>query len=216
MYDPLVTLLTRFGDSKIKVMFTNFLSNPRTRWRGLYCLFASRHLSAVHAIVLLALAATLLGPVVWAQSSSSSAAGPGQKSAQPVPPAGSGTGPSRYHPGVPRRAIQYYSMTWGVDSLDVKWTESGEVIRFTYRVLDPAKAAVLNDKKYEPSLIDPQAGVKLVVPSLEKVGQLRQSSPPEAGKAYWMAFSNKGRYVKKGHHVDVIIGNFRAEGLVVN
>jgi hypothetical protein len=107
-------------------------------------------------------------------------------------------------------------MVWGVDSLDVKWTESGEVIRFTYRVLDPVKAAILNDKKFEPSLIDPEAGVKLVVPSLEKVGQLRQSSTPEAGKSYWMAFSNKGRHVKKGHRVDVVIGTFRAQALVVN
>jgi hypothetical protein len=37
---------------------------------------------------------------------------------------------------------------------------------------------------------------ELVVPSLEKLGQLRQSSTPEAGKSYWMAFSNKGRAVK--------------------
>jgi hypothetical protein len=107
-------------------------------------------------------------------------------------------------------------MVWGIDSLDVRWTESGEVIRFSYRVLDPEKAKVLNDKKNEPSLIDPQAGVKLVVPSLEKVGQLRQSSTPEAGKVYWMAFSNKGRLVKRGHQVDVVIGTFRGEGLVVN
>lgn len=42
-------------------------------------------------------------------------------------------------------------MVWGIDSLDVKWTESGEVIRFSYRVLDPEKAKVLNDKKNEPS-----------------------------------------------------------------
>jgi hypothetical protein len=144
------------------------------------------------------------------------------KPSDPAPaPSGQSTpagapGPTRYHPSVPKRAIQYYSMVWGVDSLDVKWTESGEVIRFTYRVLDPVKAAILNDKKFEPSLIDPEAGVKLVVPSLEKVGQLRQSSTPEAGKSYWMAFSNKGRYVKKGHRVDVVIGTFRAQGLVVN
>ncbi|HMK21150.1 MAG TPA: hypothetical protein VK466_02390 [Terriglobales bacterium] len=124
--------------------------------------------------------------------------------------------PTRYHPSVPKRATQYYSMVWGVDSLDVKWTESGEVIRFSYRVLDPVKAAILNDKANEPSLIDPEAGVSLVIPSLEKVGKLRQSSTPEAGKSYWMAFSNKGRIVKKGHRVDVVIGNFRAQGLVVN
>ena len=131
-------------------------------------------------------------------------------------PAATTGAPTRYHRSIPRRALMYYSSVWGVDSLDVRWTESGEVIRFTYRVLDPAKAAVLNDKKFQPSLIDPEAGVKLEVPSLEKVGQLRQSSPPEAGKTYWMAFSNKGRPVKKGHRVDVVIGTFRAEGLVVN
>jgi hypothetical protein len=65
-------------------------------------------------------------------------------------------------------------------------------------------------------LIDPQAGVRLVVPSLEKVGQLRQATTPEAGKSYWMAFSNKGRLVKKGDHVSVVIGKFHADGLVVD
>ena len=114
------------------------------------------------------------------------------------------------------RAGRYYALVWGVDSLSVKYTESGEVIRFSYRVLDPSRAKMLNDKKNEPSLIDPRAGVKLVVPSLEKVGQLRQSSTPETGRLYWMAFSNKGRPVKKGDHVDVVIGQFRAEGLVVD
>jgi hypothetical protein len=55
-----------------------------------------------------------------------------------------------------------------------------------------------------------------VVPSLEKVGQLRQSTTPEAGKSYWMAFSNKGRLVKRGDHVSVVIGKFRADGLMID
>jgi hypothetical protein len=114
------------------------------------------------------------------------------------------------------RAGNYYRLVWGVDSLAVKWGESGEVIRFTYRVLDAEKAKVLNDKKNEPSLIDPQAGVKLVVPSLENVGQLRQSTNPENGKSYWMVFSNKGRPVKRGDHVAVVIGAFHADGLIVD
>jgi len=131
-------------------------------------------------------------------------------------PAATGT-PSRYRPNrFAGRAGEYYRLVWGVDSLAVKWTESGEVIKFTYEVLDADKAKALNDKKNEPSLIDPQAGVKLVVPSLEKVGQLRQSATPEAGKSYWMAFSNKGRHVKRGDHVSVVIGQFRADGLVVD
>jgi hypothetical protein len=90
------------------------------------------------------------------------------------------------------------------------------MVRFSYRILDPAKAQQLNDKKAEPSLIDPQAGVRLVVPTMEKVGQLRQATTPEAGKSYWMAFSNKGRLVKKGDHVSVVIGKFHADGLVVD
>jgi hypothetical protein len=114
------------------------------------------------------------------------------------------------------RAGLYFETVWGVDSLSVKSVESGEVIRFAYRVLDAEKAKSLNDKKLAPYLVDPGAGVKLVVPSLEKVGQLRQSGTPEAGKSYWMAFSNKGRLVKRGDHVDVVIGNFKAQGLVVD
>jgi hypothetical protein len=93
--------------------------------------------------------------------------------------------------------------------------ESGEIVRFNYRVLDPEKAAVLNDKKAEPELVDPEAGVKLVVPQLEKVGKLRQSSTPKTGMTYWMAFSNPTRAVKRGHRVDVVIGQFRANGLIV-
>jgi hypothetical protein len=93
--------------------------------------------------------------------------------------------------------------------------ESGELIRFNYRVLDPGKAQPLNDKKSEPFLFDERVRAKLVVPSLEKVGQLRQSSTPEAGKVYWMAFSNKGGLVKRGDRVTVVIGNFHAEGLIV-
>ena len=128
----------------------------------------------------------------------------------PTPP------PYRFYPAhFSRRAELYYRLYWGVDSLRLKSAESGEIIRFSYRVLDADKAKALNDKKAEPVLIDPQAGVKLVVPSLEKVGKLRQSSTPQADRSYWMAFSNKGRLVKPGDHVNVVIGDFRANGLVV-
>ncbi len=112
------------------------------------------------------------------------------------------------------RAWKYYQLVWGVDSLKVRLAESGEIVRFSYRVLDPDKAQALNDGRNEPSLVDPRAGVKLVVPQLEKVGKLRQTGTPEVNKAYWMAFSNKGRPVKKGDRVDVVIGQFQARNLV--
>ena len=114
------------------------------------------------------------------------------------------------------RAGVYYKAVWGIDSLVVRWAESGELIRFSWRVLDPQKAQLLNDKRIEPSLIDPRAGVSLVIPTMEKIGQLRQSQAAEAGKSYWMAFSNKGRLVKRGDRVDVVIGTFKAENLVVD
>ena len=141
------------------------------------------------------------------------------------PPAGGQSAPAkapakaaasvRYVPALSRRAQMYYEGIWGIDELKVKYTESGEMIRFSWRVLDPSKAAPLNDKKLEPSLTDPQARVKLVVPQMEKVGQLRQSSSAIAGKQYWMAFSNSGRRVRPGDRVSVDIGQFHAINLVV-
>lgn len=117
---------------------------------------------------------------------------------------------------LPRRATMYYAGAWGIEDPQVKAVESGELIRFSYRVLDPVRAKPLNDKKLNPVLIDPQAGVKLVVPTLEKVGMLRQVSDPEAGKNYWMVFSNPGRRVKPGDRVLIEIGQFRADGLIVD
>lgn len=116
---------------------------------------------------------------------------------------------------VTQKAARRYALFSGVDSLSVKLTEAGEVARFSYRVLDPEKAKALSDKKNQPSLIDPRAGVSLVVPELPFVGHMRQSVPPEAGKSYWVAFSNKGGKVKRGDRVSVLIGGFHADGLMV-
>jgi hypothetical protein len=138
------------------------------------------------------------------------------QSTAPVATPTAGSTARHYHPDpFAGRAGKYYNLVWGVDALTVKAVEAGELIRFSYEVLDPAKATVLNDKKLEPKLIAPDARAVLVIPSLEKVGQLRQSSTPEAGKSYWMAFSNPRRTVKRGDRVSVVIGQFHAEGLVV-
>jgi len=89
------------------------------------------------------------------------------------------------------------------------------MIRFPYRVIDADKAKTLNDKKVEPSLIDPQAGVQLVVRRWNKSGQLRQSSTRrQANLTGWR--SEQGRLVKRGDRVNVAIGHFRADGLVVD
>jgi hypothetical protein len=140
-----------------------------------------------------------------------------QKDAAPSTKAAAPARAVRYHPDrFAGRAGEYYRLLWGVDSMSARWAESGEVVRFSYRVLDPVKAKVLNDQAAEPSLEDPRAGVSLVIPQMEKIGKLRQTAAPEAGKSYWMTFSNKGRLVKRGDRVNVVIGRFRADGLVVD
>ena len=73
----------------------------------------------------------------------------------------------------------------------------------------------MNDKNTDAFLNAPEHRVQLVIPSLEKVGKLRQTADPESGRSYWMAFSNPRRLVKRGDRVNVVIGHFHADGLVV-
>lgn len=132
-------------------------------------------------------------------------------------PRSAGAAPPRYQPDrFAGNAGKYYWAVWGIDSLNVRLTESGELIRFSYRVLDPAKAKVLTDKGNDASMIAPEVGVSLVVPQMEKIGPLRQAMTPETGRSYWVAFSNRGRLVKRGDRVDVVIGTFQARNLVVD
>jgi hypothetical protein len=152
----------------------------------------------------------LLGLAVGAQADTTPPTK--SKSKKPAPPP-----PTRYLPDrFAGAAGRYYRVIWGVDALSIKLVESGEIVRFSWRVLDADKAEVLNDKRAVPALQDPAAGVSLVVPTMEQIGQLRQSATPEAGKSYWMAFSNKGRMVKRGDKVNVVIGQFHADGLAVD
>lgn len=142
-------------------------------------------------------------------------AGSAKSNVSAAPPAAPGAQAHELPDRFAGAAGRYYRIVWGIDSLSVKIAESGQIVRFSWRVLDSSLAAPLNDKRAEPALVDPSAGVSLVVPSMEQIGQLRQTAPPEAGKSYWMAFSNKGRPVKPGHRVNVVIGGFHADGLVV-
>lgn len=123
---------------------------------------------------------------------------------------------SPYHvTGVPQRSKEYIQSAWGVNDLTVHLTASGNLIRFSYRVTDPARARLLGDNRAVPFMFGQRSHALLHVPVMEKVGQLRQTGVPEAGKEYWMVFSNKGSYVKLGDRVNVVIGTFHADGLMV-
>jgi hypothetical protein len=159
---------------------------------------------------LMLLAGILVGGILVLPGRAQSPAVPAVKSAAAATP-------YRNQPDrIANREAAYFEAVWGIAAPNVKAVESGVILRFSYRVLDPEKARPLNDKKLNPVLESPERRVRLVVPSLEKVGQLRQAPQNiDAGKSYWMAFSNAGRVIKPGDRVDIVIGNFHARGLLV-
>jgi hypothetical protein len=116
-----------------------------------------------------------------------------------------------------QRGQMYYARRFGVDELQVRSISSGSSLEFRYRVVDARKAALLTDKRAKPVLIDQKTGNRLTVPTMEKIGELRQTATaaPEEGREYWMIFANPGKQVKPGQRVDVVIGAFRAASLTV-
>jgi hypothetical protein len=136
----------------------------------------------------------------------------GASSAKAPPPA---SAPRAVEVPRSQRGETYYARRYGVDHLQVRSTASGASLEFRYRVLDGEKARILNDKRATPYMIDWQTGNRLLVPTMEKIGALRQVVNPEVGREYWMVFSNPGKLVKPGQRVDVVVGAFKVEGLTV-
>lgn len=154
--------------------------------------------------------------VTPAQQGRASAEAPGD-AASPAfaPPVATDQPPSISRTVSSGRAAMMYRRLWGIDNITLRATASGSVIRFSYLVVDADKAKILNDKKEEPYLLVQKTGARLEVPATEKVGKLRQTATPENGRQYWMVFQNSSHMVQPGDRVDIVIGSFRASGLVV-
>lgn len=114
-----------------------------------------------------------------------------------------------------RRSL-FFQRNWGVDIVGVRRVSSGMMLRFDYRVVDVPRAQALRDKKARPYLIDEASNTALAVPAMENVGELRQVAPYEPGRTYYIIFGNPGGLVKRGGRVTLVVGNLRAEGLVVD
>jgi hypothetical protein len=152
------------------------------------------------------------GSLAWAAHAQSPQEG--DASAATPPPVSRKSSP--YRPAkISKHAKNLYQTVWGVDNLKVSRTASGNLIRFSYRITDPDRAKVLVDKNATPHLIGQRTRAVLQIPVMDKIGQLRQTGKAIVGQEYWMVFSNKGNLIKAGDRVDVLIGNFRADGLLV-
>lgn len=104
---------------------------------------------------------------------------------------------------------------WGVEIERMRLTANGYMLDFRYRVLDPLKAMPLFDRNIKPYLIDEATGAMFAVPDPPKIGALRTTRKPKPDRNYFIMFANPGKFVKPGNKVTVVIGDFRAENLIV-
>jgi len=113
------------------------------------------------------------------------------------------------------RVAPAIARTWGVDVLGVHLAGHDWMLNFRYRVVDPDKARVLLDRKVTPYLVDEASGARLAVPAMENVGEMRQTTRADAGREYFVMFGNANQIVRRGSKVDVVIGAFHADGIIV-
>jgi hypothetical protein len=104
---------------------------------------------------------------------------------------------------------------WGIKITSLRLTANDNMVDFRYRVLDAEKAGTLFARQNKPYLIDQASEKVLAVPNMAKVGPLRTSDNPQEGRIYWMFFGNTHKLVKAGSKVTVVIGDFKAENLIV-
>jgi hypothetical protein len=105
----------------------------------------------------------------------------------------------------------------GIQIVGLRRSSAGYMLDFRYRVLDPAKAASLLDRKISPYLLDEATGAQLGVPDAPKVGQLRPTSRNNVipGRNYYILFANPGRYLNAGSNVTLVAGDVQIRQLTV-
>ena len=113
------------------------------------------------------------------------------------------------------RQNTFMKREWGIEVMYVRQTAAGYMLEFRYKVVDAKKAQALFERQTKPLLTHVESGAKMVVPTPAKTGALRNSNPPKDDHVYWMFFANPGQLVKQGEHVNIEIGEFLVENLVV-
>lgn len=107
---------------------------------------------------------------------------------------------------------------WGIQVEGLRLTAEGHMCDFRFKVIDASKAAPLLDRRQPASLLNETTGILTHVPSMPRVGQLRQTvklGKPAEGKTYFVFFANPGKLIKPGQKATVTIGDFVLPGLVV-
>lgn len=145
-----------------------------------------------------------------------SAAGAGQSDSSGA--AGHQAPPLYFTVSADPEALSAVEERFGVQVIGLRLAAGGYMLDFRYRVVDAAKAKPLVGKDVTPYLLDPQTGAKTVVPASPKFGALKPISgePLTPGRNYFMMFANPGKRLGQGREATVVIGDFKAERLVIN
>lgn len=107
---------------------------------------------------------------------------------------------------------------YGVRLTGVRLSANGYVVDLRYRVLDPAKAQALLDRKVRPVLVDESTGNRFYVPVPPTVGALRQTSRNKVihtDRDYFMLFANPDRKLQAGSKVALYVGDQRFGNLQI-
>ena len=117
-------------------------------------------------------------------------------------------------PGAKKDSGAAVEEQWGVKIESIRVTAAGHLVDFRYRVLDAEKAMAMMKRGDKAYIIDQASGLELPVP-VTKVGPIRGTgTKPKEGKVYAVMFKNGG-IIQSGSKVTVVIGEFKAENLVV-
>jgi hypothetical protein len=126
----------------------------------------------------------------------------------------SSTAPAR-HVAHSQKQELYFERRYGIGELRVHSISAGASVEFRCQVLDTDKAKALKDTRTAPVMVERKTGTKLSVPAADNSGKSPQSAAPEAGQEFWLVFGNRGKIVKPGNLVDVVIGTVHMSGLIV-
>lgn len=104
---------------------------------------------------------------------------------------------------------------WGIRVIGVRLSASDYMLDFRYRVIDPENAWHFVQKRIKPFLINQTTGKRLPVQQT-RLGPMRQTAvKPAKDRDYIIIFANTGKMIKRGDKVTVVIGDFKAEDLIV-
>ena len=106
---------------------------------------------------------------------------------------------------------------WGVKIESLRTSAAGNLLDFRFRIIDPEKASYLVDRRNKAYMIDQASGKVLSVPTTAKVGPMRQTvryGLPKKDRIYFILFGNS-HLIKPGDKATVVIGDFKAENIVV-